>query len=110
MAINRNTFLKTLSGVGIGLMAGQLNAASFGQQHTSGELALARNEEKHLQHFYAQLSASPYMSADKVRAFQPARIVRREAGFRSYQLEYIAQNGSRIMMAGKQGKLVTRTF
>ena len=109
MAINRKTFLKTFGGVGLGLMAGQLSASSFGQQ-SSGAFELAQNEEKHLKHFYAQLGASAYISANDVRAFQPARLVKRKRGIRGYHFEYIAQNGSRIVMTRKKGQLVTKTF
>ena len=113
MAVNRKIFLKTLGGVSLGILAGPLAASSgrvFGAS-TNSVFTLTRNEEKHLAHFYDQLRSSSFPpSENAIDGFRPARLLKRKSGIRGYHLEYIAQNGSKIVMTSKKGQLLTKSF
>jgi hypothetical protein len=113
MSINRKNFLKTVGGVSLGLLAGPLVAGpgyAFGAS-TASDFTLTRNEEKHLAYFFKQIrSTESPLSEQIVRGFQPARLVKRESRIRSYNLEYISKDGTKIVLARKKGKLVSRVF
>lgn len=113
MSINRKKFLKTAGCVGLGLLAGPLAAGSRGTLGASKTSAftLTTNEEKHLSHFYGQLRTSSFpVPESRLKKFRPVRMLKRKTGVRDYRLEYIAQNGNKIVLTRKKGKRTSKVL
>lgn len=109
MSINRKNFLKTLGGVSLGLLAGPLVAGSGPSAVSS--FALTGSEEKHLARFYDQLRTSSFpLSKNLIDGFRPARLLKRKARIRGHHFEYLAQNGSKVVMISRGEQLLIKTF
>ncbi|TXF89965.1 hypothetical protein FUA23_08390 [Neolewinella aurantiaca] len=113
MVASRKRFLKTLGGVGMGIMAGPL-LANQGQAFSSSPssvLNLSSWEEKHISSFCSQLRNADFpLPESAVNGFRPVRIIKRKTSLREYHFEYIAENGNRMVMGCAKGRMFTKSL